>query len=120
MNKKALHPKAIPAPVRHHLLKQQQSKQTIKAYCNKNDILTQTFYGWRKRYGKQVFVEVKTDISTPLVSFASLGTLKTQQPHHALFDICFPGRATICVYAGTTAQELAPFLDLVSRSCTLC
>ena len=120
MNKKIPQTKQIPAPIRNHLLKQQESSQTIKEYCWKNDIPVQTFYTWRKRFKKQNIITTKTENSTSQVSFAALGTLNTHQQHGALFDIRFPGGTAISVYTGITAEELAPFLNIVSRSSVLC
>jgi hypothetical protein len=119
MSKNLAQLKHVPAPIRHHLLKQQSSEQTIKAYCHKNDINPQTFYGWRKRYSKQVAALVKSEISAPQISFASLGTMSTPQ-QHTMFDIRFPGGTEISVYAGTTVQNLAPFLSLISGSKVQC
>lgn len=120
MSKNLTQQKHVPTTIRHHLLKQQSSEQTIKDYCHKNDINPQTFYGWRKRYGKQVPALVKQDISAPQISFASLGTISTQLQYHSMFDIRFPGGTAISVYPGTTVQELAPFVDLISGSRILC
>jgi hypothetical protein len=120
MNKKIPLTKQIPAEIRNHLLKQQESSQTIKAYCQKNGIPVQTFYTWRKRFKKPNFATTKTEGSAPQVSFASLGTLNTQLQHSALLDIRFPGGTAISIYSGITAEELAPFLNIVSRSNVLC
>lgn len=120
MNKKVPQTKQIPPHIRHHLLKQQKSSQTIKAYCQKNGIPVQTFYTWRRLLKKQNISMTKTDVLAHRVSFASLGTLSTQLQPRALFDIRFPGGTAISVYSGTTADELAPFLNLVPRSNVIC
>jgi hypothetical protein len=69
---------------------------------------------------KQNISPTKTDVLTHQVTFASLGTLSTQLQHSALLDIRFPGGTAISVYSGITAEELAPFLNIVSRSNVLC
>ena len=109
MDKKVPQQKQVPAPIRHHLLKQQQSEIKIKAYCEKNGISPQTFYNWRKRYIKQIPPLVKSEISAPPISFASLGTMSTQLQHHSMFDIRFPG--------GTTSQCL--FRHNSTGTCTI-
>lgn len=108
--------KRTPAQIHHHLIQQQKSSQTIKAYCQQNNIHVQAFYSWRKRYKKTVLVKTtpKNTPSKPNVSFTSLGTLNTQVKATALFDICFPDGATVSIYQGTTANEFAPFMSLLT------
>jgi hypothetical protein len=120
MDNKQRRCKPIPTAIRHHLLKQQQSKHTIKEYCQKNGITAQTFYSWRKRYGKRLFVDGNANIvaSEGKVTFASLGILNTMQRNAALFDIRFPAGITVSVYHGTSAEDLAPFLTLISGDST--
>lgn len=113
--------KSVPAPIRQHLLKQEQSNKTIKAYCQEKHILPSTFYGWRKRYRKRLeSAAVKTEDTEGRITFASLGSLRTQVQQQALFEIRYLTGISICVYTGTTAQELAPFLSLLSGSNASC
>jgi hypothetical protein len=118
MNKKIPQTNQIPTPILQHLRKQQESSQSIKAYCQENGIPVQTFYYWRQRLKKQD--TSKMESSPRQVSFASLGTLSTQLQPQVLFDIRFPGGTAISIYTGTTAEEFAPFLKLVSRRNILC
>ena len=122
MNKKQTTLKQIATRVRRHLLQQQQSSLTIKAYCEKHHISAQTFYGWRKRYGKRLFAENRLNAvsSGPKVSFTSIGTLNTSLNKAVLFDIRFSGGTTVTIYPGTTAEVLAPFLSLLSGDTRLC
>lgn len=112
--------KAVPTAIRNHLHKQECSNKTIKEYCREKHILPSTFYGWRKRYNKRLDREesaVKTEDTEKQITFASFGALRTQVPHQTLFEISYPTGTSISVYAGTTAQDLAPFLNLLSAGC---
>jgi len=123
MDKKLLQQKqkSVPTPIRQHLLKQEQSNKTIKAYCQEKHILPSTFYGWRKRYRKRLgSAAVKTEDTENGITFASLGSLRTQVQRQALFEISYLTGISICVYTGTTAQELAPFLRLLSGDNASC
>jgi hypothetical protein len=112
--------KKVPAHIRNHLTKHQHSKLTIKAYCKKTGINTNTFYGWSNRYRKQVLTEKKDTFASP-VTFAPLGVLSTQQIQRiAMFEIRFPDGTAISVYPGITAEEIAPFIDLIKGSNGLC
>ena len=112
--------KSVPALIQRHLLKQEQSSKTIKAYCQEKHILPSTFYGWRKRYRKRLGSAVRTEGPEHQITFASLGSLRTQVQQQALFEIRYLTGISICVYTGTTAQELAPFLSLLSGSNASC
>jgi hypothetical protein len=120
MNKKISQKKQIPAHIRYHLNKQQKSSQSIKAYCLTNGIPVQTFYTWRKRLKKQTTVMGKIQDPVPKVSFTSLGSLNTQPQNYPLFDIRFPGGTTVNVYTGITAEELAPFLNILPTGTVSC
>lgn len=117
MNKKQQE-KQISAHIRHHLLQQQKSDQTIKAYCQQEHINVQAFYSWRKRYKNKIHIQDKPkNTSThPKVSFTSVGKLTTQIQSSILFDIRFPGGPTVSIYPGTTAKEFAPFMTLITGS----
>jgi len=113
--------KKVPAHIRNHLIKQQHSKLTIKAYCQNSGIVVNTFYGWRHLYGKQVFKSAESDATISPVSFVSLGSFNTQQIQRiALFDIRFPDGTAISVYSGTTAEQIAPFLEIIKGGNASC
>jgi hypothetical protein len=109
--------KPVPPHIRRHLREQQRSSESVRKYCCKKGISAWTFYKWRARYGKPSCSSPAkaSGTSTPAMAFTSLGTFRTipQQPH-PLFDIRFSCGTIISIYTGATAQELAPYLDLLS------
>lgn len=114
----------IPAHIRHHLQNQPSSGKTISEYCKEAGFSAWTFYNWRKRYGHQLNVpENKTSSpssSKPLMSFTTIGSLPLAQNRQSLFDIRFSTGTTVGIYHGTTAQEFAPFLSLLSGDSPSC
>lgn len=121
MNKKAFQTNQIPSKIRQHFLKHQESGETIKSYCRKTGVSVQTFYSWRKRYKNELQKSpTKVIKSKNQVSFASLGTLQTHLPSQKLLDIQFPGGTEVSVYRGTSAEEIAPFLALISEGTVKC
>lgn len=121
MDKRKTELKQVPEPIQRHLLQQQRSKQTMKEYCQQNGILTQTFYGWRKRYGKRLFSAPQKRASTiSNITFASLGALNSPLPRSALFDIRFPNGTSVCIYPGATVETVSPFLTLLAGKNELC
>jgi len=111
------HQKLVPAHVSHHLTAQPTSGKTIAAYCKDAGISAWSFYNWRKSYGKRIscipYALRPATTLPPLLPFTALGTINTQvrQP---LFDIRFSAGTCISIYSGATAQELAPFLEILS------
>jgi hypothetical protein len=113
--------KKIPAHIRNHLIRQKRSKLTIKAYCQKNGIHVNTFYGWRHRYEKRVFKASESDTSPSPVSFVSLGTFNTEQiRRNALFDIRFPEGISISVHPGATVEQVQPFFEMIKGGNASC
>jgi hypothetical protein len=114
------HQKPVPAHIVRHLTDQPQSGKTISDYCKNAGISAWSFYNWRKSYGKRVAVpNVPRPVSLLPLSFTALGTMNTQT-RQPLFDIRFSAGTSISIYSGATAQELAPFLDLLSCRGTPC
>lgn len=108
------HQKPIPAHIARHLTDQPQSGNTIAAYCKDAGISAWSFYNWRKSYGKQVGIPNHSRPASILpLPFTALGTMNTQT-RQPLFDIRFSAGTRISIYSGATAQELAPFLELLS------
>jgi hypothetical protein len=108
--------KPIPSHVLYHLTTLPTSGKTIAAYCKESGITAWSFYSWRKRYGKQQqssHLQPTPPSILQSVSFTALGPLGSQY-RQPLFDIHFSAGTRISVYSGTTAQELAPFLGLLS------
>ena len=106
-----------PTQIRHHLLQQQKSNLSIKAYCQQHTIHVQAFYSWRKRYKTKILVKNASNTAPAdksAISFTSLGTLNTKVQSSALFDIRLPEGTTVSIYPGTTAKEFAPFMALLS------
>lgn len=115
--------KPIPTRIRHHLLKQPLSGKTIKDYCGKAGLSPWTFYNWRKRYGNQITVsadEQSPQPAKPSLTFTTIGTVCLPENRSPLFDIRFPTGVGVSVYSGTTAEQLSPFLSLVSGGSASC
>lgn len=110
-----LQQKPVPSHIQHHLTTQPASGKSIAAYSKEAGFSAWSFYSWRKRYGKQQasHVQPKLPSKSPVFSFTALGPLATQS-RQPLFDISFSAGTRISIYSGATAQELAPFLELVS------
>jgi len=111
------HKKPVPAHIARHLTDQPQSGKTIAAYCKDTGISAWSFYNWRKLYGKRVSCIPNAlrppTTQPPLLPFTVLGAMSTQT-RQPLFDIRFSAGTRISIYSGATAQELAPFLELLS------
>jgi hypothetical protein len=111
------HQKPVPAHVARHLTNQPISGKTIAAYCKNVGISAWSFYNWRKIYGNRDSCMPNAlhpaTTQPPLLPFTALGTLNTQT-RQPLFDIRFSAGTRISIYSGTTAQEFAPFLELLS------
>ena len=103
----------LPEHVSDHFRRHLQSGLSIQAYCKQANISAWSFYSWRKRY------RVKTSgrRRQKAVTFESLGTLSLQQPR---FDLRFPSGMSISVYCGTTVEEVAPFITLMSGTSVQC
>ena len=119
--KKATDQKPIPPHVQRHLFALRQSGKTVTSYCRESGISTWSIYDWKRRYGKKVStppaaVSPRTDL--PSVGFAALGTFSTRSNPPVRFDIRLINGTSISVYEGTTAEELAPFLELIGSAGT--
>jgi hypothetical protein len=117
------HCKPIPPHIRHHLQKQPLSGKTITEYCRKAGFSSWTFYNWRKRYGNQLKESENGKTfppSKPPLSFATIGTLHLQESRQPLFDIRFSTGTTVSVYGAITADQLSPFLSLISGGSASC
>lgn len=102
---------AVPSHVRHHLLSHPRSGLSVQRYCEKHSISTWSFYQWRKRYQSKL-----TATAGKRFSFADLGIIE-----HAgcVCDIRFPSGISVSVLRGTSRDELAAVLELVTsqQSC---
>lgn len=108
--------KSTPAHILHHLAAQPQSGKTIAAYCKEAGFSAWTFYNWRKIYGKKIPEDKRPHHQAPPLQpfpFTDLGTMCVQS-RQPLLEIHFSTGTRISVYPGTTAEEVAPFLDVVS------
>jgi Transposase len=101
----------IPPHIRQHFAAQTASGKTIKEYSTEAGISPLTFYTWRKKY-----LNKKT--SAP--RFSSFGALSLQQLRQPLFDLHLYGGTRVSIYAGTTAEELAPFIRMLSGDTRPC
>lgn len=115
--------KVTPTHIQQHFENHRHSGKTIKAYCSDAGISAMTFYDWRKRYGKKAFsstITAKRQSSMKEMTFTSLGTFATQQPQQPLFEVTVTTGVRISIYPGATAQEFAPFYQLLSGSGAPC
>jgi hypothetical protein len=110
--------RTIPEHISAHFHKQQQSGLSIRAYCLQEDISVWSFYDWRKRY-KSVSLPIrrKTRAHQQRPVFTSLGSFTM---HQTRLTINFPSGMSIGIYHGTPAEEIAPFITLLSGNGTPC
>jgi hypothetical protein len=115
MDMAQVHKQSLPLHVAEHFKAYTASGKTIKEYCIEAGIPPQTFYTWRKKY-RQLNKHSQRPLS-PLPAtqhFSTLGSITLADIRRPLFDIHVPGECRVSIYSGTTAQELAPFLELLS------
>jgi hypothetical protein len=111
----------IPPQIAQHFQAHTASGKTIKEYSTEVGLSPLTFYTWRKKYRSR-----KTQRNRHLnpVSkkqrFSTVGTISLQELRHPLFDIHLSCGSRVSIYSGTTVQELAPFLELLSGSHPVC
>ena len=107
--------RAISPHILRHMSAQSKSGKTISAYCNDVGISRWSFYDWRKKYGKEISGTTGKPIKPPArMPFTSLGSFSISDSPPALFDIRFSSGISIRIYPGTTADVIAPYLDLLS------
>lgn len=115
--------KPIPSHIQHHLKTQPSSGKTVKEYSKEAGFSAWTFYDWRKRYGNQLKVPAMGKpyrLSKAPMSFTTIGTMNLSENRQPLFDIRFSTGTAVSVYSGISADQLAPFLSLLSGSSASC
>jgi len=112
--------KPVPAHILRHLTDQPKSGKSIAAYCKDAGFSAWSFYNWRKIYGKRITVHNRPHTTpTQPIPFTDLGTMRIQS-RQPLFDIHFSTGTRISIYPGTTAEELASFLEVLSSRVIAC
>jgi hypothetical protein len=105
----------VPPHIEHHFKAWATSGKNIKEYSKKVGLSPLTFYAWRKKY---LTSKSQADSIPPAVSkqqrFSTVGTISLPEIRQPLFDIELCSGQKVCVYPGTTVQQLAPFIELLS------
>lgn len=111
----------IPSHIRLHFQAHAASGKTVKEYSIEAGISPQTFYTWRKKYRKSR--KHSTGHSSPRsndLCFSTVGTISLQELRQPLFDIHFAAGHKVTIHRGTTVQEFAPYLELLSGGHASC
>jgi hypothetical protein len=121
MDMARLQRQAVPSHVAAHFKAHASSGKTIKEYSKEAGLSPLTFYTWRKKYKnrKTQCDDFSNPASIPQL-FSTIGTISLPKLHQPLFDIHLGAEKKITVYSGAKAQELAPFLELLSTGRGTC
>jgi len=111
----------VPPHIAEHFKAHAASGKTIKEYSKDVGLSPLTFYTWRKKYlSRKSQRRASPNPASRQQLFSTIGTISLQELHQPLFDIHLGGEKKITVYSGTKAQELAPFLELLSTGHASC
>lgn len=116
-----LQKRQVPPHVAEHFMAHASSGKTIKEYSKEAGLSPLTFYTWRKKYlSKKSQCATFPNRPSRQQQFTTIGTISLQELRQPLFDIHLGTGKKIAVYSGTKAQELAPFLELLSTGRGVC
>jgi hypothetical protein len=111
----------IPSHIAQHFQAHTVSGKTIKEYSKEVGLSPLTFYTWRKKYRSRKTQRNRHSNSIPKQQrFSTVGTITLKELRHPLFDIHLSSGLRVSIYSGTTTQELAPFLELLAGSHSVC
>lgn len=114
----------IPSHILRHFRAQAKSNKTFRAYSLSAGISTQTFYSWRKRYGKHFDTQIKKESprSTPPSNdvFTTFPAHLLNGTSDALMEIYLNDSLKIRVYRGASAEWFSPFYKLLSGGHAVC
>jgi transposase-like protein len=111
----------IPPHIAQHFKAHTASGKTIKEYSSAAGLSPLTFYMWRKKYRSSKTQRNRQSNQVPQQQrFSTVGTISLQQLRSPLFDIHLSSGLRVSIYSGTTTQELAPFLELLTGRQTGC
>lgn len=121
MDMARLQKQPIPPHIAEHFKAHALSGKTIQEYSKEAGLSPLTFYTWRKKYLSRK--RQRTGSPNPPSRqqlFSTIGTISLQELRQPLFDIHLGTDKKITVYSGIKAQELAPFLELLSTGRVSC
>lgn len=110
-----LQKQTIPTHIAEHFKAHAASGKSIIEYSTEVGLSPLTFYTWRKKY--RTHKSQRAVSAKPVLKqqrFSTVGTISLQELRRPLFDIYLTLEPRVTVYQGTTAQELAPFIELLS------
>jgi hypothetical protein len=111
----------VPPHIAEHFKAHTASGKSIKEYSKDVGFSPLTFYTWRKKYlSRKSQRKVSANLASRQQLFSTIGTISLQELRQPLFDIHLGGEKKITVYSGIIAQELAPFLELLSTGRASC
>lgn len=121
MDMARLQRRAVPSHVAAHFKAHSTSGKTIKEYSKEVGLSPLTFYTWRKKYlSRKSQCAASPNPAFNQQQFSTIGTISLRELRQPLFDIHLGTETKITVYSGTKAQELAPFIELLSGSRASC
>lgn len=121
MDMARLQKQTIPPHIAEHFKAHVASGKTIKEYSTVVGLSPLTFYTWRKKYRTRKLQRAASPHTVAKQQrFSTVGTISLQDLRHPLFDIHLTSGPRVSIYTGATAEDLAPFIELLSGSRVPC
>lgn len=116
-----LQKQTIPTHIADHFRAHAVSGKTIKEYSTEVGLSPLTFYTWRTKYRTSKSQRAASPHTVAKQQrFSTVGTISLQELRYPIFDIHLTSGPRVSIYSGATAEDLAPFIELLSHRSAAC